>query len=226
MMSHIDSPPQQMRVEPFTEVYDISVTLGEESIDYPGDTPYARAYLSTLDDGAPYELSSLRMSPHSGTHLDFPAHFIPGGKTVEAYSVSEFIRPAQVIDIRHPERIVPDELKFFNIRPREALLFKTDNSRTGRSRDGVFSKQYVYLSAEAAQYCVQRDVGLVGIDYATIEQYENETFAAHRQVLGSNIPVLEGLNLESVPTGPYTLYCLPLKIKGGEAAPVRAILMR
>ncbi|MEJ2588073.1 MAG: cyclase family protein [Deltaproteobacteria bacterium] len=210
----------------FTDIYDISVTLGEESIDYPGDTPYSREYLSTLKDGAPYDLSSLRMSSHSGTHLDFPAHFIPGGNSAEDYTVADFIRPAQVIDIRDPERIVPDELERLEIRPQEALLFKTDNSRTGRSKNGIFSEQYVYLSPEAAQYCVQRDVGLVGIDYASIEQCGNDTFAAHRYLLGGNIPVLEGLDLESVPTGTYTLYCLPLKIKGGEAAPVRAILMR
>ncbi len=226
MNSDVEPTADQTQLNTFTEIYDISVLLGEESIDYPGDTPYSREYLSTLKDGGLYDLSSLHMSPHSGTHIDFPAHFIPGGKTADDYTIKEFIRSAQVIDIRDPERIIPAELKGFDIRPKEALLFKTDNSRTGRSRNGVFSEHHVYLSPEAARYCVQRDIGLVGIDYATIEQYEDDAFPAHRQLLGRNIPVLEGLNLEVVPEGRYTLCCLPLKIKGGEAAPVRAILTK
>ena len=43
--------------------------------------------------------------------------------------------------------------------------------------------------------------------------------------LGRGIPILEGVNLKSVPAGKYTLYCFPLKIGGGEGAPVRAVLM-
>ena len=44
-------------------------------------------------------------------------------------------------------------------------------------------------------------------------------------VLGNNMLILEGINLKDVPEGRYTLFCLPLKIKGGEASPVRAVLV-
>jgi arylformamidase len=60
----------------YTAIYDISVLLGEESIDYPGDTPYSRERLSTLQNGGSFELSKLQLSAHSGTHIDAPAHFI------------------------------------------------------------------------------------------------------------------------------------------------------
>jgi len=45
------------------------------------------------------------------------------------------------------------------------------------------------------------------------------------KILGHDIPILEGINLKNVPEGRYTLYGLPLKIRGGEGAPVRAVLM-
>jgi len=38
--------------------------------------------------------------------------------------------------------------------------------------------------------------------------------------------ILEGINLAKVPEGDYTLIALPLKIKGAEASPVRAVLIR
>ena len=108
----------------------------------------------------------------------------------------------------------------------DALLFKTDNSLSGRCRTGTFSERFVYLSPGAAQFCVDRKLGLIGVDYITIERYGDEAFPAHRTILGKDILVLEGIDLGNVPPGRYTLFCFPLKIKDGEASPVRAILFR
>jgi len=209
----------------FENIYDISVTLGEESIVYPGDTPFSRDSIWTIKESGICDLSKLTMSAHSGTHIDAPAHFIQGGKTIDQYSVQDFILPAQVLDIEDREAIRPSELENFHIDPGDALLFKTENSRQGRCRTGGFSEDFVYLSSEAADFCVAKEVCLVGIDYITIEKYGNEAFPAHRKILGNNVPVLEGIDLGGVPPGRYTLLCLPLKIKGCEASPVRAILL-
>jgi arylformamidase len=206
-------------------VYDISVVLGEESIDYPGDTPYSRELIGTIKDTGICDLSKLTMSAHSGTHVDSPAHFIPGGKTVDQYSVTDFILPAQVVKIEDKEAIRPRELENLQIERGDALLFKTENSRQGRSRSGVFSEEFVHLSLEAADLCVEKEVGLVGIDYITIERYGDNAFPVHRKLLGNNLVVLEGIDLSEVPPGRYTLICLPLKIKGCESSPVRAILL-
>jgi len=210
----------------FQNMYDISVLLGEESIDYPGDTPYSRERLCTIRDGGAYELSRLVMSSHSGTHIDFPGHFIADGKTLDQYHIRTFMLAAQVVEIEDPELIGPAELKHLDIKQNGALLFKTENSRSGLCTTGTFSAGYVYLSADAAAFCVQKKVGLIGLDYITIEKFGDETFPAHRTILGNDIPILEGIHLKDVGPGKYTLICLPLKIKGGEASPVRAVLMR
>jgi len=34
----------------YKKIYDISVVLGTESIDYPGDTPYSRDLIWTIKD--------------------------------------------------------------------------------------------------------------------------------------------------------------------------------
>jgi len=210
----------------YETVYDISVLLGEESIDYPGDTRYSRERMCTIKEGGPYELSRLVMIAHSGTHIDFPAHFIANGRRSDQYDIADFMLAAQVVEIEDTEEIYPDELQHFDVRANEALLFKTENSRRGLCRSRAFSAAYVYLSSEAAEFCVKKEVALIGLDYITIEKYGDETFPAHRKILGNNIPILEGVNLEEAPSGIYTLLCLPLKIKDGEASPVRAVLLR
>ena len=111
------------------------------------------------------------------------------------------------------------------IDPGDALLFKTENSRSGRCKSGAFSEDYVYLSEEAADLCIEKGVGLIGIDYITIDRYKDATFAIHHKILGNDILILEGIDLSEVPPGRFTLFCPALKIKNGEASPVRAFLL-
>jgi len=207
-------------------IYDISVWLGVESIDYPDTVPFSRELVEPAKDSAVRELSKLVMSAHSGTHLDFPAHFIPGGKHIDDYPIQRFILPAQVVHIKDKKAIRPSELKNLDIRPGDALLFKTDNSISGRCASGVFCENFVYMSLEAADFCVDKKLSLVGIDYVTIDRYVDKNFPTHLKLLGNDILILEGINLKEVPPGRYTLFCSPLKIKGAEGTPARAILIR
>ena len=185
------------------KLYDISVSLGDESIDFPGDTPYERTMVQTLEDGGDCNLSEITMSAHAGTHMDAPYHFFNDGKTIDRFPVEKFILSAWVVPIRNDVAIAPAELKNVNVQPGEAILFKTRNSTNGLIESGVFHE---------------------GIDYISIEKFSSKVFTVHRRILGSGIPVLEGINLKSVPPGRYTLYCFPLKIGGGDGAPVRAVL--
>ena len=207
-------------------IYDISVALGAESIDHPTIPKYSRELVLKLIDGQHCNLSRLVMCTHSGTHIDTPSHFVSDGKTLDDYPADKWILPAQVANIEHPEAIYPSELEGLDIRVGNALLFKTNNSKTGRSASGVFSEDYVFVSPEAADFCVRKKVGLVGIDYVTVDRHADSSYTTHHILLGNGIRILESINLKDVPPGRYTLICLPLKIEGGEGAPARAILLR
>ena len=209
----------------YKRIYDISVALGSESIDYPGDTPYSRDLIWSIKDSGICELSKLVMSAHSGTHIDAPSHFIPHTKSIDQYDAQDFILPAQVVEIRDKQAISVSELENLLMENTKALLFKTENSRSGSCRSGGFSEEFVYLSSEAARFCVTKGLSLVGIDYISVEQYGNESFPTHRHLLENGLLILEGLDLGSVAPGEYTLLCFPLKIKNSEASPVRAVLL-
>ncbi len=210
---------------PFKSIYDITVLLGEESITYPGDPVFLRELVTTLKDQGDCELSRLSMSSHSGTHMDAPSHFIQGGKSIDRYGPEDFMFSAVILETKDDRIIHPKEMKNIRIDPGDALLFKTENSRSGRCKSGAFSQDYVYLSEEAADLCIEKGVGLIGIDYITIDRYNDATFAIHHKILGNNILILEGIDLSEVPPGRFTLFCPALKIKNGEASPVRAFLL-
>ncbi len=205
-------------------IYDISVVLGREAVVYPGDPPFSRMlFLRHGQDGC--ESASLRLSAHSGTHIDFPAHFLPGGKRLDDYGPERFILPALVIDAGNAKSVAASVLEDADIRPGDAVLFKTSNSTTGRSLDPEHFHDFVNLSPGAAYRLTAMGVSLAGIDACSIEGADNPAYPVHNILLSAGVLILEGLNLAEVSPGRYILACPPLKIAGAEGAPARALLM-
>ena len=205
---------------------DISVGLGEGAAVYPGDVPYSKEMATTITAGDNYNLSTLKLSAHSGTHIDAPAHYISGAKTLDMYPPERFILAANVIFVDDNESIKSDVLRQAEIKEGEAVLFKTQNSVSGLCKNGRFSEKFVYLSKEAAELCVDLGISLVGIDYVSIERYGDNAAPVHHMLLKNDVLILEGIDLSSVIPGRYMLAALPLRIKDTEAAPARAILLR
>lgn len=209
----------------YNEVHDISVPL-ENAPAYPGDDSYSRQWVSRLEEGADYNLSALTLGSHIASHLDFPIHLFKDGKTQDSYSIERFIIPAQVISVEGEEAVpstaIPDQL----INKGEALLFKTRNSMQRLMHNPVFSEDYISLTPDAARLCARKGIGLVGIDYLSVDSYDDASLPVHRTLLENDILILEGIDLNDIPCGRYTLICLPLRIKDAEASPVRAVLLR
>lgn len=202
-------------------IHDISVVLGEQHITYPGDPEYRRAKPSDEDR----EAMLLQMCTHSGTHLDAPAHFFPESHRLDDFDPDQFILPAQVVEILDPVAVRAEDLAEVETNPGEAILFRTGNSHSGRAVSGSFSDRYVHLSRGAAQWCVDRQLKLVGLDYISVDAHGSGDHDAHEILLSNGLLALEGINLAEVRPGRYTLICLPLRMKDAEASPVRAVLM-
>ncbi|NBV51022.1 hypothetical protein EBR78_07375 [bacterium] len=70
-----------------------------------------------------------------------------------------------------------------------------------------------------------KKVVLVGIDTPSIDLFDSKDLSTHHATVRLGISILEGVVLKDVPEGVYHLMALPLKIKGGDASPVRAVLV-
>lgn len=201
-------------------LHDISVVLGAQNIVYPGDPAFTREPVK-----AGGEAMRITLGAHSGTHLDAPAHFFPDeGRRLDDFALADFILPAQVVEVLDPIAVRSDDLEGIETVAGEAILFRTGNSHSGRVTSGSFSEHYIYLAADAAQWCVERQLKLVGLDYISLDAYGDEEAPAHHIVLGNGLLALEGINLAEVRPGRYRLICLPLPILGAEGCPVRAVL--
>ena len=203
------------------EIIDISLPLSEETPTYKGrqEKKPRLERIRTLAEGA--NETRLTLETHTGTHVDAPLHMLPAS-SIDQLPLSSFLGPALVIEIRGVEVITPEHLSPFQqfLSPRQFLIVKTDNSFSDFSREN-----FVYLSASGASYIAQRGIKGIGIDSLGIER-DQPGHPTHRLLLEKGILIFEGLYLREVEPGFYYFLCFPLKIKGGDGSPARAILFR
>ena len=55
---------------------------------YPGDPKPSIKKISEMEKGNLYNLSTISMCAHNGTHIDAPFHFIKDGKTIDQISLN------------------------------------------------------------------------------------------------------------------------------------------
>ena len=206
---------------PARDWFDVSVPLRNGLIPWPGDPPFRLKRIFDLARGDVCTFSTLSMSAHAGTHVDAPLHYLQRGRSVDLFPLDATVGPARVITIRNPRVIDVEELRPHQIRKGERLLLKTRNSARGKA--GVFFKDYVALSPQAARYLASRRLRAVGIDGPSVGPFEKGA-ETHRILLGAGIWIVEWLDLRRTPAGLYDLICLPLRIVDGDGAPARAIL--
>jgi arylformamidase len=206
--------------------YDISVPLKQGMVYLPIDPVAPKIYrFSDVDLGSKVTMSMLEIISHTGTHIDAPRHFIPGGSTISDMPLDATVGPARVIAIEDSQTIKVSELKRHRIKKGERLLFKTRNSPLAYESP-KFVEDYVYLEGDAADYLAEKKIILFGLDNITIGEIKNEqsVMKTHQALLSAGIYILEDCALGHVPPGEYELLCLPLLMYNGDAGPCRAIL--
>lgn len=208
-------------------IYDISRTVYHRMPVWPGDPPVLMERVGIIENGDLANVTQIATGVHVGTHIDAPYHFLGGEtKTIEQISLSELTGRAHVLQVPDDVNLITaDLLKNLVIPARiHKLLLKTRNSERKGNLETPFDDNFVALSADGAEYVVNKKIKLVGIDSPSIAPM-SDLISTHRILLEAGIIIVEGLNLVEVVPGRYTLYCLPWKLHGSDGAPARAILV-
>lgn len=174
---------------------------------YKDDPQPEVEYLRSMENLDEYNLSYIKMTTHTGTHIDAPLHFCEDGSSIDRLRLSTFYGKCTVITVEgiltgeDMERLLPY--------CKRRILFR-GNGKT-------------YLSHSAAIVLAESRVILVGTDADSIATPFDEV-RPHRELARANITVIENLNLSAIKDGEYDLCAFPVKLAGLEAAPCRAIL--
>ena len=207
------------------QIHDISLPISESLVVWPGDPPVRITQPLHLDRGDEATVSHLDMGAHTGTHVDAPAHFVPGGSGIDALDLNALVGPALVVHALEADALSADVLATLPIPSgTERVLFRTRNSELWARGERAFQEGFVAITEDGARWLIERGARLVGVDYLSVAPFDDVT-PTHRALLQAGIVPLEGLNLSGIEPGVYQLVCLPLKIVGSDGAPARTILI-
>lgn len=177
-----------------------------------------------------FESRKLDMSDHTGTHVDAPNHFIPGGKSAAEIELDQMMGQAIMLDVSHKkyDQLVTADLLEEALQKQGQTIHENDivlihMFPKAWGSDGFF--EAVSLSDDAADWLTDKKIKMVGIDLPNADEHTNMQRPVHMKLLEKEIYIIENLvQLQALPREQhFTFMGLPLKIKGATASPIRAI---
>jgi len=188
---------------------DITKPIFEGMEKYPTDPDVEVSSFKALEKGDSCNLLKIGFGSHTGTHIDAPRHIFNEGKTVDEIKMENLISRAVVTDVAaFARQDLWDRIKKEKVK---AVLLK-----------GAEDKDAV--TAELAYLAVENGIKIVGTERMSIETSHDKSHPVHQKLLGNDVFIVENLALKDVREGFYDFLCMPLKIKGADGAPVRAVL--
>lgn len=204
------------------KIWDISPVISAKTAVFPGDKNFTRSVALDFSKGDNLVLSSINTTLHIGAHADASNHYHKNGKGIEARDLKLYMGPCQVIEVKIPRgsRILPKDIAQCSLSA-ERILFKTNSFPNPDEWNSDFNS----LSPELIEFLAAKKVKLVGLDTPSVDPQDSKALESHNAIFKYNLAILEGITLEQVNPGTYTLIALPLRIKDADASPVRAILL-
>lgn len=202
--------------------WDITPIISPELAVFPGDTAFSKKILMDYSLGNHLQLSKIETTLHLGAHADSSSHYHPEGDGIDKRELSRFLGNVQVIEValRKNERIRLEDIENKKISARR-VIFKTNSFPDPNH----WNDDFMSLSPELVESLAKKTVLMIGIDTPSVDPMTSKHLESHQALYKNKMAVLEGLVLEGVSEGVYSLIALPLPIKGADASPVRAILL-
>lgn len=173
------------------------------------------------------------MGVHNGTHADATFHFDENGDPIERMPLDAYIGDAVVIDLtkllvsrgdqfdRTRQIGVADiEASWASLEKAPRLLLKTGVWKDSK----IFPDWIPVIAPDVSEWLRKRKVKLLGLDLPSVDAIEAKKLINHYALAAARVAIVESLDLSEVEGGIYHFSALPLKIAGGDAGPVRAIL--
>jgi arylformamidase len=202
-------------------LWDISPAIGPGSPVFPGDTPFTMRWTWSIGPGCPVNVSEMAISPHTGAHTDAPLHYDPMGAAIADVPLDLYLGRCRVIHALDAAPLVePRHVEAALTAVPERVLIRT----ALRARVDAWDDRFTAIAPETIDRLHAAGVRLIGVDTPSLDPADSKTLDSHQRVRAHGMAILEGVVLDAVPAGDFELIALPLRIRGADASPVRAIL--
>lgn len=203
-------------------LYDISRLVSPETRVWPGDRSYQVDPQLSLSEGASVNLTTLTLSPHTGSHADAYWHYEEDGAQAVDMPIDAYLGHARVVTVmKHDGPLHPADFAHADLTGGERLLI---HSSVSNLLETQWPEHFPYLSVELIEHLAGLGYRLIGLDSPSVDAFDSKDLPCHHALHRLGLVNLECLTLAAVPDGDYELIALPLRLAGACASPVRAVL--
>jgi arylformamidase len=210
------------------KIFDISRPLFNGLAPWPGDTAFHFELKWKMAEGASVNVGAAETGLHNGTHADAPFHFQADGTTIDRMPLETYFGEAVVVDLTSRFGAGGEgEITVADLQPRADALRSAPRLlvKTGAWPDpAIFPERIPVIASDVPGFLQDRKVKLLGLDLPSVDAIDSKTLDNHHALAAAGIAIVESLDLSAVPEGTYHFAAFPLRICGGDAAPVRAVL--
>ncbi|KAF5176000.1 Cyclase-like protein [Thalictrum thalictroides] len=185
----------------------------------------------SIKNGSDYNISVFKLIAHSGTHVDAPGHvfdhYYDAGFDVDSLDLEVLNGPALLVDVPRDSNITAEVMESLNI-PRgvRRVIFRTLNTDRRLMWKSKFDTSFVGFMKDGAKWLVENtDIKMVGVDYLSVAAWDNLLSTHHVFLQDREIILVEGLKLDDIIPGIYSVHCLPLRLPA-DGSPIRCILIK
>jgi len=206
------------------KILDLSTDVFSGMAVFPGD-PGVRIERERSFPEYPYQVTSLHLGSHTGTHIDAPRHFLPYGAAVPDIGLFSFVGEAICVrpslrESRGRAIIEWSEAQRQEIREGDRVIFSTGWEKKAGTPE--YFVNYPLFSDEWIAFLLEKRPLLIGADLPTLAGM-GDPFLMHREFFENRTIFVEGLvRTGELPTGRFFFSAAPIKIENGDGSPVRA----
>ena len=223
-----DAPSETPRSGP-RRLIELSHQIHHGMVTYPGlPGPKISDYLpreaspARYGPGTQFHIGRISMVANTGTYLDSPFHRFAGATDIAGLPLQRVADLDGVVVRTGAGRraIDRDALAAYDVGGRAVLVHTGWDRYWATERYGTGSP---FLTAAAADWLVEQQAGLVGIDSVNIDDTSGPSRPVHTALLAAGIPIVEHLcGLDQLPQSGSRFHAAPPQVVGIGTFPVRA----
>lgn len=211
----------------------LSHLLTPDTPGYGGSSGFCADVKTRISEGKSSNSAEWKLSNHIGTHVDVPYHFSDAGLRIDDYPAETWIfsKPCLVDYAAKPAELIgPGD--WVNYIPQDADLILLRTGFEKHRSEKIYWEMNPGLSPELGSWLREQRPAIraIGVDVLSATSWQHREIGrkAHRHFLdpafqGEPVRIIEDMALAALESTPSRVIVAPIRVKGGDGAPVTVI---